>query len=160
MAVRRPLSKTEQKNADTFRKAWAEKKRREKLSQMDAGAALDMSASAFAQYINGKVAIGVQAGLALCRYLDVPVGEVDFPALGGLGSVPPSRVAALSLVKNMTEEERLALSDAQVENLFAALTQSQVEAALLAAVESMSDRERIRLAQIALDGVPLLQAQH
>ncbi|MEM6486503.1 MAG: helix-turn-helix transcriptional regulator, partial [Pseudomonadota bacterium] len=76
---RRDLTEQERRRASIFKRAWLAKKKREKLTQVDAGDALSMTPSAFGQYMNGKVPIGLAAGLSLCAYLEVAVEDVRLP---------------------------------------------------------------------------------
>lgn len=90
---RRELTDRERRRAAAFKRAWAAKKARERISQSDAGDALDMSPSAFGQYINGKIPAGMKATLALCHYLGVSYEEAevteDFGSALGPGSYRP-----------------------------------------------------------------------
>jgi phage repressor protein C with HTH and peptisase S24 domain len=81
MTERRKLTADEVHLAAVLRAAWERKKSSDKVTQHDAGEALGFSASAFGQYINGKLPIGLGALLKMCKYLAVDPEEPPIPEL-------------------------------------------------------------------------------
>lgn len=133
---RRELTEQEQRRAAVFRRAWDAKKEAQKLTQEDAGESLDMTPSGFGQYVNGKVAIGLKAALALCKYLRVSLEEAEIE----------------SLVEASPEDLSLP-DDVDVEELFNQLSPENLESVMSEFMSSLSVGQRIRVAQIALAGL-------
>lgn len=77
MGKRRTLNPEELAIAARAKSLWLEKKSREKISQDVAADALGFTASAFNQYINGKIAINTDALFSLATYLGVTPADLD-----------------------------------------------------------------------------------
>jgi transcriptional regulator with XRE-family HTH domain len=137
---RRQLTQQEQRRAATFKRAWESKKSAEKISQAVAGEALDMSPSAFGQYINGKVPIGLEAAISLCHYLGVSHEEAEIAKelKGIFGSSADRELAALD---ELTELAPL-------------LTSEEQDLVLAEFLRRLPARRRVQIALAALRDLP------
>lgn len=136
MTKRRPLEPEELATAARAKQLWLAKKDREKISQEVAADALGFTASAFNQYINGKIAINTDALFSLAAYLGVTPADLD----------PNWR-------ERMYSSESFGVSDVAAE--FSALRRDMGDAEAIEALRdiagSVSGKDAARIAKFFLD---------
>lgn len=147
---RRQLTDIEKRRAEVFKRAWATKKADEKLNQGDAGEALDMSPSAFGQYINGKIPIGLEAAIALCGYLKVSAEDAELePSLGGV------RISANATTLSLTANQAVVSTPQRqllIETL-EAMSEDQLKATLMDALKVLEVPDQIEFLVSVLEDI-------
>lgn len=138
---RRPLTETELRRAAAFKRAWEAKKSAERLSQTDAGDALDMSPSAFGQYINARVPIGVKAAIDMCHYLNVSFEDAMLPI--GTPRKSAGFGAAASAAASVTGSGSSASPEDQIRAMADQMTDDQLKDFLSAAMALLSPRDSL-----------------
>lgn len=122
-----------------LKRAWLEKKRRERLTQEDAGHALDMSPSGFSQYIGGKIPIGLEAAIKLCEYLGVPLSEAGFDVV---------QPRPIRLVPKLKKAEAGELDQRmQFERLLSSLSDDELRGFLKLAISVLSPLEQLEFSE-------------
>jgi hypothetical protein len=116
-----------------------------------------ISVTDFSHYINGSAPIDVKSGITLCYYLEVSLEDANLPMLTPPRERDRAERPLVRLVESMSEEEKAALDEEMIYRLFAQLDPDQIEAAITILVETMEPAERVRIAQIALAGMPLVE---